>query len=127
MNQNDKVRSPLAPMSRKFVLNLSEHVLTDSEEPVLTKDLNFAIAKPHSNLDMAYSVESVVSKLPQTLGIKFRWKVRSILQKSKSSTSNMSKKEIKAIKSLGLNQDIRILPADKGNCIVVLEESKYND
>jgi hypothetical protein len=39
----------------------------------------------------------------------------------------MSKKEIKAIRSLRLNQDIRILPADKGNCTVVLDESKYND
>jgi hypothetical protein len=28
---------------------------------------------------------------------------------------------------LRLNQDIRILPADKGNCTVVLDESKYND
>jgi hypothetical protein len=36
----------------------------------------------------------------------------------------MSKKEIKAIRSLRLNQDIRILPADKGNCTVVLDESK---
>jgi hypothetical protein len=39
----------------------------------------------------------------------------------------MSKKEMKAVKSLRLNQDIRILPADKGNCTVVLDESKYND
>jgi hypothetical protein len=28
---------------------------------------------------------------------------------------------------LRLNQDIRILPADKGNCTVVLDEFKYND
>jgi hypothetical protein len=39
----------------------------------------------------------------------------------------MSKKEMKAVKSLRLNQDIRILPADKGNCTVVLGEYKYND
>jgi hypothetical protein len=126
-NQHDKVRSTPVPVSKKFVLNLSEYVLTDSEESVLLKGLNFALANPVSNLDMACAVESVVSKLQQTLGMEFRWKIRSMLQKSKSSTSNMSKKEMKAVKSLMLNQDIRIIPADKGNCTVVLDESKYND
>jgi hypothetical protein len=126
-NQHDKVGSTPAPVSKKFVLNISEYVLTDSEESVLLKGLNFALANPHSNLDMACAVESVVSKLPQTLGMEFRWKIRSMLQKSKSSTPNMNKKEMKAVKLLRLNQDIRILPAERGNCTVVLDQSKYND
>jgi hypothetical protein len=29
------------------------------------------------------------------------------------------------VKSLKLNKDIRILPADKDNCMAVLDESKY--
>jgi hypothetical protein len=33
------------------------------------KGLNFSVSRPHSNLDMACSVESVVSKLPQTKGM----------------------------------------------------------
>jgi hypothetical protein len=37
---------------------------------------------------MACAVESVVSKLPQTLGMKFRCKVRSMLDKSESSRQN---------------------------------------
>jgi hypothetical protein len=44
-----------------------------------------------------------------------------------TSDPNVIKKEMKAVKSLRLNQDIRMLPADKGNCTVVLDESKYND
>jgi hypothetical protein len=76
---------------------------------------------------MTCAVESVVSKLPQTSGMEFRWKVRTILQKSKTPTHNISKKELEAVKSLKLNKDIRILPADKGNCTVVLDESKYNE
>jgi hypothetical protein len=58
---------------------------------------------------MACSVESVVSKLPQPLGMEFRWKIRSMLEKSKSSKPNMTTKELKAIRSLRLNKDIRIL------------------
>jgi hypothetical protein len=59
----------------KFVLNLPQHILTDSEKTVLWKGLNFAVAKPHSNLHMACAVETVASKLLQTLGMEFRWKV----------------------------------------------------
>jgi hypothetical protein len=61
-------------------------------------------------------VESIVSKLPQTLGMEFRWKIRSMLEKS--SMPNMTKKELKAAKSLRLNKDIRILQANEGNCMV---------
>jgi hypothetical protein len=89
------------------------------------KGLNFSVTYPHSNLDMACAVESVVSKIPQTLGMEFRWKIRSMLEKSKSSRRNMTTKELKAVKSLRLNKEIRILRVGKGNCTVVLEESKY--
>ncbi|PNF20184.1 hypothetical protein B7P43_G16972 [Cryptotermes secundus] len=91
------------------------------------KGLNFSVTRPHSNLDMACAVESVVSKLPQTKGMEFRWKVRSMLEKSESSRPNMTTKELKAVKSLRLNKEIRILRADKGNCTVVLDESEYKD
>ncbi|XP_023702099.1 uncharacterized protein LOC111861618 [Cryptotermes secundus] len=123
----DKVGSDPASGSKKFVLNLSEYALTDHEESDLRKGLNFSIVNPHFNLDMACAVESVITKLPQILGMEFRWKVRSMLQKSKSPTSNIRKKELKAVKSLRLNKGIRILPADKGNCTVVLNEIKYRD
>jgi hypothetical protein len=68
---------------------------------------------------MACAVESVVFKFPQTLGMEFRWKTRSMLEKSKSSRPNMTTKE--------LNKDIRTLQADKGNGTVVFDESKYKD
>jgi hypothetical protein len=72
-------------------------------------------------------VESVVSKLPQTLGMEFRWNIRSILEKSKSSRYNMTTKELKAVKSLRLNEDISILQADNGTCTGLFDESKYKE
>jgi hypothetical protein len=106
-----------------------KHVITVSEEAVLKKGLNFSVTYSHSNLDAACAVESVVSKLPQTLCEEFRWKIRSMLEKSKSPRPNLSKKEFKAMRSLRLNKDIMILLADKGNCTVMLDKSKskYND
>jgi hypothetical protein len=76
---------------------------------------------------MACGVESIVHKLPQTLGMEFTWKIRSMLEKSKPSFLNMNKKELKAVKSLRLNKETRILQADNGNSTVVLDEHEYKD
>jgi hypothetical protein len=97
------MRTPVSA-SNKFVQNLSEHTVTDAEEAVLMKGLNFSMTYPHSNLDMACAVESVVSKLPQILGMEFGWRIRSMLEKSKSSRPNTTTKEMKTIKSLRLNK-----------------------
>jgi hypothetical protein len=59
--------------------------------------------------------------------MEFKWKIRSMLEKFKSSKMNMSKKELYAVRSLRLNKDIKILHADKGNCTVVVDESVYKD
>jgi hypothetical protein len=39
----------------------------------------------------------------------------------------MTTKELRAVISLRLNKNIRILQADKGNCKVVMYESEYKD
>jgi hypothetical protein len=44
---------------QQIIHNLSEHVLTDAEEAVLMKYLNFSVTS-HSNLEMAYAVESII-------------------------------------------------------------------
>jgi hypothetical protein len=59
--------------------------------------------------------------------MEFGWKFRPMLEKSKPSRPNMTKNELKIVKSLRLNRDIRILRADEGNCTVVLGESKCKD
>jgi hypothetical protein len=91
------------------------------------KGLNFYLTNPNSNLDMACALELVVSKHPQTLGMEFRWKIRSILVKSKCFMLNMTKKEFKNVSSLRLNKVIRILQANKDNCVVVFDEYEYKD
>jgi hypothetical protein len=40
---------------------------------------------------------------------------------------NMTINELKGVNSFRLNKDIRILQADKGNCTLVLDLSKYKD
>jgi hypothetical protein len=50
---------------------LPDLVLTDSEELVLKRGLNFAIANRVSDLDMVCAVESTKSKHPPTLNMEF--------------------------------------------------------
>jgi hypothetical protein len=56
--------STTASYSKKFILIFFKYVLTDSEEAVLMKGLNFSVTYPHSNLDMVCAVEPVFPRLP---------------------------------------------------------------
>jgi hypothetical protein len=53
----------------------------------------------HSYKDTAYAVESVVSKLSQTLGLEFRLKIRSMLE-NKASRLNISKNGVEGCEIL---------------------------
>jgi hypothetical protein len=59
----------------RYLSLISENIFSQSEAAVLVNGLNLSVTYPHSNLDMARAVESVVSKLPQILGLKCRLKI----------------------------------------------------
>jgi hypothetical protein len=48
--------------SKKSILDLLKHAVTDSKETVLMKGLNLAVVNPHSNLHVLFAIELVVSK-----------------------------------------------------------------
>jgi hypothetical protein len=50
-----------------------------------------------------------------------------MLEKSRPLTSDITRKESMALKSLKDNTEILIIHADKGNCTVVLNESTYKE
>jgi hypothetical protein len=108
--QQNKVLSTPTSAIKKFVINLTKHVLADSEEAILMMGLNSSVGSPRCNLDMAHAVELVVLELPQILVMEFRWKTPSVLEKAKSSSMpNITKMDLRAVKSLRLNKDTRIL------------------
>jgi hypothetical protein len=67
----DLVGSGPARGSKKIVFNLSDYVLTDHEESVLRKGLNFNTVNPLFLLDTVCAVESVIPKLPPIFGMEF--------------------------------------------------------
>jgi hypothetical protein len=94
------------------------------EEIILKKGLNSGVTVPHSNLDFACATESVVSKLPSEINMKFKWRIRSATE-VKTFAPNITEAEVTAFRLLKLNKDIRILQANKENCTEVMDESTY--
>ena len=68
----------------------------------------------------------ILFKILKAQADELRWKVRQILEKSKSSKPNISKVERQAIKLLQDDDNIIILPEDKGNATVVMDRVKYS-
>jgi hypothetical protein len=59
-------------------------------------------------MDLACAAEAAVPNLPGTLGMEYRWTIRTMLEKSKPAHPNLSKQEFIALKSLKHNKDFRI-------------------
>ena len=59
------------------------------------------------------------------MDMEFIWKIRYMLDKSKSPTPNMMRRELKCSRALKQNKYIRILLIDKGISTVLLDDSEY--
>ena len=115
------------PQPIQAVINVSTHQLGATEREVLNKGLNFATSSNHVPLlDIIAPIEEMTFDLPSALADEFRWKIRLILEKAKPPTPNITKEEKTAIRTLRQNNNIIILPADKGNATVVMDKHDYN-
>ncbi|XP_072021093.1 uncharacterized protein [Amphiura filiformis] len=113
----------------KWVKNLSSRPLTETERDVLARGLNFSVAPnriPH--VDLITATESAIkhNNLCTSDAEDLRSKVSSCLVNAKTPNSNLNKQQREAIKTLGGDNDITILPADKGRCTVVLDKTEYH-
>ena len=113
----------------RHVVNLSSKQLTTPQLQVLSRGLNFAptpkfIPKAH----IVASVEAAITQSNVTEGeaIKARIGVINALSHAKLSPTNIHPQEAKAVKELAKDDDIVILPADKGRATVVMERSDYS-
>ena len=78
-------------------------------------------------MDYITATESAIknNKLDQESADELRSKVTVCLNNAKVPNSNLNKDERQAIKTLGNDDSILILPADKGRCTVVLNKTDY--
>ncbi|XP_037529279.1 uncharacterized protein LOC119406616 [Rhipicephalus sanguineus] len=112
-----------------FVVNLSSRQLSPTEHTVLAKGHNFNVNTAHPSLPrIIAATEEGIRRLDNGIRENVRLKAIGVLSKiGKRREHNMSREENNAIRSLRNDENIVILPADKGNAMVVLDREAYSD
>ena len=113
----------------KWVKNLSSRPLSGTEKDVLAKGLNFAVTSnriPH--VEIITATESAIrnNNVDATEADELRAKITACLSSAKPPQSNLNKQEREAVQTLSRDENIVILPADKGRCTVVLDKTDYS-
>ena len=111
----------------KWVINLSSRPLSDAEEPLLKKGLNFAVTPTNiPATDIIAKFESAVRSLDAERKDTVRRAVNTILQQGEPPKPNITKEERDALKSLKEDNTIMILSVEKGRVSVVLDTDTYH-
>jgi hypothetical protein len=110
-----------------WVKNISRKQLTECQTQVLTKGLNYNTADA-KKLDFIADLESALKDTELTDNAKnnIRHQVTTNLLHSKHPI-DLTKQERQALKDLNNDDDIIILPADKGRVTVVMDYSDYTN
>ena len=100
----------------RWVINCSEHKLTDDETTVLQKGLNFAPAPRRiPRIEIISSIESTLKDCSNITEAELaRSKIAGLLRKAQLPTPNISKAEAQAMAGLKKNNNIVIAAADVG-------------
>jgi hypothetical protein len=110
------------------VVNLSNKVLSDAENSILQKGLNYALTPSCIPIEkIICGVEECVrrNKINRVKAETIRQDVSGIIRRANPLNSNVSIAERKALNNLRKDKDILILPADKGNATVILNVADY--
>ncbi|XP_025993485.1 uncharacterized protein LOC113004435 [Solenopsis invicta] len=115
-----------SPLLTHTVKNLSSHVLSPSEVSVLSKGHIFAVTPTSIPTEEIISqIETAIFHLLPEASNDIRQRAVNILRKAKPPSQNISRKERLALRNLKQNNNILILPADKGNATVVTDKEDY--
>ena len=113
----------------KWVKNCSDRILSDPELSVLAKGLNFAVTPAKLPIvDIVTTTEVACRNLSEGDASELRAKVVNLVSRPNANNidSNLSKEERKALQDLQKDEDIQLLPADKGRLLVVLNTEDYH-
>ena len=111
-----------------WVINLSNHKLSTTEEAVLAKGTKYAVTPKIDPNDIATPIEAALQTWSSTDQHKelARVKFCEAVRKAKKPANNITAKERKVFQELKKNSDIYILHADKGNATVALNFADYH-
>ena len=114
-----------------MVRNIASHPLDKTETQVLSYGLKHSITPKRIPTEtIAASVEAALSRQrdpPELVKDNIRSRVASTIQSTPKLDSNFTREEHRALKRLQNDEDIVILPADKGRVTVVMDKTEYFD
>jgi hypothetical protein len=114
---------------KNWVVNLLDRDLSKDELSVLSKGMNFSVAQRKVPVrDILCGIEKGIRSLSNLKKTEVRGIVSSLLLRHRSKTvpSNLSQAELKALRELGNDTKLKIVPADKGNATVVMKAEDYS-
>ena len=114
-----------------WVRNISSRPLDKTETQVLSYGLKHSVTpKRIPTESIVSSVEAVLSRqreLSESAKDNIRSRIASTIQSASLPDSNLTKDERQALKRLKTDENIVILPADKGRVTVVMDKTDYYD
>ena len=112
-----------------WVVNLSSYTLSNAENSLLQKGLNFSMPNTKRNIpNFIASIENSIDQIhnvPEEEKSIIRHQVCMAVKSANDRQFKLPKEEFTAMKSLKNNNDITIVPADKGCSVVVIDKEEY--
>ena len=110
----------------KWVINLSSHDINKDEKELLEKGLNYSITPTTiPALELVAKIETVLAGMPTEEANTIHADLSSVIRRTQAPKPNCTRNLIAALKSLQQNDNIIILPADKGRATVILNKEDY--
>ena len=113
----------------RWVINLSDEILSEAEISVLSKGLNFVpTPKSVNNVDFVTEVEQFISRsnMSEDEVNKVRFEVTKALQSFRPDGDNLTAVERHALHTLRGRKNLMILPSDKGKSVCILTNEQYH-
>lgn len=115
-------------LQERWVHNKSSKTFDEVTTSLLRRGLNFAVTPKHfPTEDIITSTELACKNLNAMTAANLRSEVARVVKKRKNLKPNVPLEEIKALQELKKQDDIMILPADKGKATVILDKSDYEN
>ena len=110
----------------KWVIKLSSHDINKDEKELLEIGMNHSITPTTiPAVDLVAKIETVLAGMPTEEADTIRADLSSIIRRTQAPKPNFTRNQIAALKSLQQNDNIIILPADKGRPTVILNKEDY--
>ena len=108
-------------LKNRWVVNLLSKELSDPQRSVLSKGLNFASAPLKIPIPrVVAATEDGLRSVEENTAANIRQKVIGLLKHAKPQSDNLTHE-------LSQDQDLVVLPADKGKSTVVMDRPKYDE